>query len=120
MGKLFDAFKNKNKDNTVIDKTDESQHKEIRLGKYSRSWASKIALHQGYELNDDMKKVDGILDALYRRDGQCPCGGSGAQYKCPCNIMRTKGICKCGLFKTIEDRKIKSVSSNAKIKVSDE
>ena len=75
---------------------------------------------QGFELSNDDKKVDGILAALNRRDGQCPCGGNGAQFKCPCIIMRTKGICKCGLYKTIEDRKVTSTSSTAKVKVDNE
>lgn len=92
---------------------------EPKISKYTRSWANRVAFHQGFTLNDDDKKVDGILSALERKDGQCPCGGNGAQFKCPCVIMRTKGICKCGLFKTIDERKIITASS-AKIKVNDE
>lgn len=117
MGKLWDTLNKKNRTGGSV----EGQPKqEPKLQKYNRGWASRVAIHQGFELNNDDKKVDGILAALNRRDGQCPCGGNGAQFKCPCIIMRTKGICKCGLYKTIEDRKITSTSSTAKIKVGDE
>ena len=94
-------------------------HTEFKPSTYTRTWANRVAFHQGFELSDDNKKVDGILGALERKGGQCPCGGNGAQFKCPCVIMRTKGICKCGLFKTVEDRKVTSTSSSAKIKVND-
>lgn len=116
MGKLFDAFKKK-KDEEIVD---EQPTQEYKPQKYNRSWASRVALYQGFEISNDDKKVDGILSALNRKDGQCPCGGNGSQFKCPCVIMRTKGICKCGLFKTIEERKVTSSSSSAKFKVSDE
>lgn len=117
MGKLWDAL---NKRNKTEGSAEEQPKQETKLQKYNRGWASRVAIHQGFELNSDDKKVDGILAALNRRDGQCPCGGNGAQFKCPCVIMRTKGICKCGLYKTIEDRKVTSTSSTAKIKVGDE
>lgn len=116
MSKLGDILKGRNKQEVV----QEQPKQEVKLQRYSRTWASRVALHQGFEISDNDKKVDGILAALNRKDGQCPCGGNGAQFKCPCVIMRTKGICKCGLFKTIEDRKVTSTSSSAKIKVSDE
>lgn len=116
MSKLGDILKGKNKNEVV----QEQPKEQPVVGRYNRTWASRIALHQGFEISDDDKKVDGILMALNRKDGQCPCGGNGAQFKCPCVIMRTKGICKCGLFKTIEDRKITSTSSSAKIKVDNE
>ena len=116
MSKLGDILKGRNKQEVV----QEQPKQEAQIQKYNRTWASRVALHQGFELSSDDKKVDGILAALNRKDGQCPCGGNGAQFKCPCVIMRTKGICKCGLYKTIEDRKVTSTSSSAKIKVSDE
>ena len=116
MGKLSEMLKRKNKPEPV----QEQAEKEFKLQKYNRSWASRVCIHQGFELSDDDKKVDGILGALNRRDGQCPCGGNGAQFKCPCTNMRNNGICKCGLFKTIQDRKVTSTSSTAKIRVTDE
>lgn len=116
MSKLRDIL-NKKKQEEVPQ--EQSEPKTI-IQKYNRTWVSRVALHQGFEINDDDAKVDGILSALNRKDGQCPCGGNGAQFKCPCVVMRTKGICKCGLFKTIEDRKITNTSSTAKIKTNDE
>lgn len=116
MSKLGDILKGRNKQEVPA----EEPKQEVKLQKYTRTWASRVALHQGFELNNDDRKVDGILAALNRRDGQCPCGGNGAQFKCPCIIMRTKGICKCGLYKTIEDRKVTSTSSTAKVKVDSE
>ena len=115
MGKLFDVFSKKKK-NVDVDMPQE----QVKIAKYNRTWLSRVALYQGYSINDDNKKVDGILSALNRRDGQCPCGGNGAQYKCPCIIMRTKGICKCGLFKTIEDRKVTGTSTGASTKTDKE
>lgn len=117
MGKLWDIL-HKKKD--VVEELQQESKQEFKPQKYNRTWVSRVALHQGFEVSSDDKKVDGILAALNRREGQCPCGGNGFQFKCPCVIMRNQGICKCGLFKTIEDRKITSVSSTAKIKVSDE
>lgn len=117
MGKLFDIINKKNKKEEIVE---EKPNEEVKLQKYNRGWLGRVTLHQGFEPNDDNKKVDAILGALNRRDGQCPCGGNGAQFKCPCVIMRTKGICKCGLFKTIEDRKVTSTASSAKIKTNDE
>lgn len=117
MSKLKDILSKKKTQDTVQEQPVEQK---ISLQKYNRTWVSRVALHQGFEISDNDKKVDGILAALNRRDGQCPCGGNGAQFRCPCIIMRTKGICKCGLFKTIEDRKVTSTSSTAKIKVNEE
>lgn len=116
MSRLKDILSKKSTQGTV----QEPQEEKINLQKYNRTWVSRVALHQGFEVSDNNKKVEGILAALNRRDGQCPCGGNGAQFRCPCIIMRSKGICKCGLFKTIEDRKVTSTSSSAKIKVNEE
>lgn len=119
MSKLFDVINRRKKSDAVVQDTQHEEEK-INLSKYNRTWANRVALHKGFVLSDDDKRVDGILAALNRRNGQCPCGGNGAQFKCPCVIMRTKGICKCGLYKTVEDRKVTSVSSTAKIKTNDE
>lgn len=72
---------------------------EVKL--YNRVWLNKMSNKFGFIVSDNDKKVDGILAALNRRDGHCPCGGNGVQYICPCAIMRETGICKCGLFNNI-------------------
>lgn len=73
---------------------------------FNRSWLGKVALQRGYVVNPDDKKVDGILATLNRKNGFCPCGGTGAQFKCPCQIMREYGICKCGLYLNVPDREV--------------
>jgi ferredoxin-thioredoxin reductase catalytic subunit len=83
--------------------------------KYTRAWLGKVAIVNGYAVNDEGGKVDGILGALERRDGHCPCGGNGEQFRCPCVIMRERAICKCGLFKTIPPRKVTGTSEVSKI-----
>ena len=88
---------------------------QINPNYYNRSWLGKVALHRGYAINPDDNKVDGILKALNRKSGHCPCGGNGAQFKCPCQNMRTYGICKCGLFMNIPDRKITGSTTGGRI-----
>lgn len=80
---------------------------------YNRTWLSKVALQRRYAINPDDKRVDGILAALNRKNGFCPCGGTGAQFKCPCQIMREHGICKCGLYLNIPDREIRGGSGSS-------
>lgn len=82
---------------------------------YNRTWLSRVALQKGYAINPDDKKVDGILGALNRRNGYCPCGGTGEQFKCPCANMRNLGICKCGIYLSIPDRKIGGGTSSGRI-----
>ena len=120
MGRLSDALKRKKYSEKVQEQEQVQQEQKAVQQKYNRAWAGRMAIYHGFEISNNDQKVDGIIGALNRRDGQCPCGGTGAQFKCPCIIMRTKGICKCGLFKTIEDRKVGSTQSTAKIKVGDE
>lgn len=82
---------------------------------YNDNWLSKVALHRGYAVNPDGGKVSKILAALNRRGGYCPCGGTGEQFKCPCEIMRNHGICKCGLFQNVPDRKVTGSTTGARI-----
>lgn len=78
---------------------------------YTKAWLNRAVIHNGFVPNSDGNKVEKILQALQRRNGQCPCGGNGQQYKCPCIIMREHGICKCGLFESIPPRPIKGNST---------
>jgi ferredoxin-thioredoxin reductase catalytic subunit len=80
---------------------------------YDRTWLSRVVLSRGFTISVDDGKVDGILKALCRTSGHCPCGGNGDQYKCPCVNMREGGMCKCGLFNNIPERKISGSSSGA-------
>lgn len=102
MGKLLNALRGKK------EAVQEVQKQEITTGKYTRTWATRIAIHQGFELNSNEDSVNRALDTLRSK-----------QMICPCATMRVHGICKCGLFKNIEERKIKS-STSAKIKVKED
>lgn len=115
MGQLRDIIDARTKGdnvnyNLIVDKTPrespvaEEIKEQAKTAYYNRGWVSKVALMRGYAINQDDRKVDGILAALNRRDGHCPCGGNGPQFKCPCAIMREHGICKCGLFENVPDR----------------
>lgn len=82
---------------------------------YNRAWLRKMSNATGFIVSADDKKVDGILRALNRRGGYCPCGGNGQQFLCPCVIMREQGICKCGLYENVKPVEPKG-STGAKIK----
>ena len=70
----------------------------------------------GYIISDDDKKVDGILIALNRKNGHCPCGGMTEQFICPCEMMRTHGVCKCGLYKNAVDLNPRESETTGRIK----
>ena len=116
MSKLSDIVKRKKKS---VDAMPVKQEEHINLSKYTPMWAIKTAKNFGFELTDDTGKIDKILAALEKRKGQCPCGGNGAQFTCPCERMRRDGICKCGLYKNIPQRRVAGVTE-AKIKERDE
>lgn len=112
MSKLSDIVKRKKKS---VDAMPVKQEEHINLSKYTPMWAIKTAKNFGFELTEDTGKIDKILAALEKRKGQCPCGGNGAQFTCPCERMRRDGICKCGLYKNIPQRRVAGVTE-AKIK----
>lgn len=114
MSKLSDFIKSKRSgDKPVQTKVEEPKTDEVRL--YNRIWLNKVSNQMGYIISSDDKKVNGILDALNRKNGHCPCGGNGQQFICPCVNMREYGICKCGLYENI--RPVNPTgSSNARIK----
>lgn len=116
MSKLSDIVKKKKKS---VDAMPVKQEEHINLSKYTPIWAIKTAKNFGFELTEDAGKIDKILVALEKRKGQCPCGGNGAQFTCPCERMRRDGICKCGLYKNIPQRRVAGVTE-AKIKEKDE
>ena len=97
MGKLGDFLKGK-KDTPVVH---EEKKEDTGVKLYNKVWLNKVSNQMGYIISSDEKKVNGILEALNRKDGHCPCGGNGPQFLCPCIIMREHGICKCGLYENI-------------------
>lgn len=101
------------------DSKQETQDDEPEFKMYNQSWLLKVTNQTGYIVNRDREKAQKILDALNRRNGFCPCGGNGNQYKCPCLNMRTHGICKCGLFENVTPVS-PTGKSTAKIKTTEE
>lgn len=96
MGILKDILNKRDKDDNSKKRIIEQD--EIKPTKYNKIWLERMSNQYGYIISDDKKKVDGILGALNRRDGHCPCGGNGIQFLCPCVNMRERGLCKCGLY----------------------
>lgn len=89
---------------------------ETKQLRFTRNWLDKQAINHNLVPSDDKEKVDKILLALERKNGQCPCGGNGLQYKCPCEKIRIHGICTCGLFKSVPPRKMSGTTEVADIK----
>lgn len=125
MGKLRDIINSRangkdveyrlNVEEVVLPSPVQTEQNEKNSVYYNATWLSKVALHRGYAINPNNAKVEGILGALNRKGGHCPCGGNGEQFMCPCVNMRTLGICKCGLFMNIPDRQIKGATSSGRI-----
>ena len=110
MSKLSDFLKGRKEEVVQETKTDNTEPV-----MYNRVWLRKMSNKTGFIISSDDKKVDGILAALNRKNGHCPCGGNGPQFLCPCVIMREQGICKCGLYENVRPVEPKGYSG-AKIK----
>lgn len=78
---------------------------------YNIAWVRRVCDVHSFVPNPNDKVVLGILSALNRNGGYCPCGGEigNDDYKCPCINMRQDGECKCTLF--IEIPKLESRNS---------
>lgn len=106
IGKKYDT------DNVSIREENEEQQ---TIKMYNKSWLLRTSNQYGYIISKDREHAGKILEALNRTNGNCPCGGNGSQYKCPCIYMRENGICRCGLFENITPVNPKG-SSSARIK----
>lgn len=62
----------------------------------------QIYRKEGFILNPNDKIVNGILKALVRTKGLCPCVHEKVEcledIKCPCKEYREKGHCRCNLY----------------------
>lgn len=115
MGALLNIYnKIKKKDDKKLQTQTEEQEQEYTP--YNKIWLQRIATENDYKISDNEKRVDGILKALNKRDGHCPCGGMTDQFLCPCEMMREYGACKCGLYESAKDINPREAKSNAKIK----
>lgn len=113
MSKLKDFLSGRKVEQPVVSEEPKKEDTGIKI--YNKVWLKKVSDAHGYIVSDNEKKVEGILAALNRKGGHCPCGGNGDQFLCPCVIMREKGICKCGLYENV--RQIEPTgSSNGRIK----
>ena len=116
MSKLGDFLKNKKTGEKSVQtqtKVEETKTDVVKL--YNKIWLNKVSNQMGYIISSDERKVNGILEALNRKNGHCPCGGNGTQFLCPCVNMREYGICKCGLYENV--RQVSPTgSSEARIK----
>jgi ferredoxin-thioredoxin reductase catalytic subunit len=113
MGRLMDIINNRKNNDTKSEVSNDTSIGSIK--KYNRLWLNRVSNTTGFIPNSDDTRVDGIIDALNRRNGHCPCGGNGDQFLCPCVVMREKGICKCGLFNNVRPVEPRG-SSGARIK----
>ena len=60
-----------------------------------------ILRKEGWKINPDDRVVNGIIKALYRTDGHCPCHNkySGTDDDiCPCKAYREEDCCCCTLY----------------------
>ena len=60
----------------------------------------KILVKPGFQLNPNEKIVKGIIKAIERNDGNCPCVHTEPceDLTCPCSDYREKDKCCCQLY----------------------
>lgn len=118
MGRLNEILKNKVthqlRERGRIPQEVKEQEDNIKM--YNNAWLLRITDEYGYIVNRNRDKAQKVLEALNRKNGYCPCGGEGNQYKCPCHIMRNNGICKCGLFENVRPVSPEGRGTTARIK----
>lgn len=98
----------------MLGKEDKSKI-ETKIQYYNIEWLEGIADRNNFIISENTDKVNNILSALNKRNGQCPCGGNTPQFQCPCIMMREHGHCKCGLFAMVKPREIKGNTTSAVI-----
>ena len=113
MSKLGDFLRNRKTEAPKSEPVAKQEDKQVKI--YNKVWLNKVSNQMGYIISNNEKRVEGILEALNRKNGHCPCGGNGPQFLCPCINMREHGICKCGLYENITPVNPHG-SSEAKIK----
>ena len=68
----------------------------------------EIFVKEGFKLNPNEKVVKGIIKAVERNDGKCPCVHNSEEYEgksliCPCSDYIKKDICCCNLYVKINE-----------------
>ena len=61
---------------------------------------TKILVKKGWKLNPNEKVVKGIIKAVERNDGKCPCvhPDNDGDLTCPCESYRLRDKCCCQLY----------------------
>lgn len=62
----------------------------------------QILRKEGWQLNPNDKVVNGILRAVERNNGECPCHNDSIDKHCPCSSYRDNDCCHCGLYLKVE------------------
>ena len=60
----------------------------------------RLLVKPGFKLNPDEKRVKGIIKAIERNNGECPCVHEEPcdDPVCPCSDYRLKDKCCCQLY----------------------
>lgn len=58
----------------------------------------QIFRKEGWTLTPDDKRLNNIMKAIERNNGNCPCTNDSEDPKCPCSNYREKDKCCCGLY----------------------
>lgn len=60
----------------------------------------KYLIKEGWQLNPNEKVVKGIIKAIERNEGMCPCvhDDTTGDLHCPCSDYREKDKCCCQLY----------------------
>lgn len=64
---------------------------------------SEFYYKEGWIVNPNPKIVRGILKALERNNGECPCQNDSEDKHCPCSNYRLKDKCCCKLYIKVEE-----------------
>lgn len=107
-----------NKVKEVLDKKLNGEENKVSgdVHMYNKLWLKKIEREYEFTASDNKQRVENILKKLNERNGHCPCGGMTEQFLCPCEMMRTYGKCKCGLYNNVIDLNPREGISTGKVK----
>ena len=60
----------------------------------------ELLIKEGWKLNPNEKVVKGIIKAIERNEGKCPCvhEKNDGDLNCPCESYRLRNKCCCQLY----------------------
>lgn len=65
----------------------------------------KIYRKQGWDLNPNDLRLNNIIRAILRNNGNCPCQ-KGVKAVCPCEEYRNNDNCHCGLYIKVDNHEL--------------